>query len=138
MLWFIHLLTLSRISAGLEPTQQRLLENAPGNPNSPKKPEVAVGARPGLGFSKSTTGPPKPSLRETMLAQKRPPWRPEAFLLDQVRQCLRFRLCEQLLVRQIHQMRPTQHPLHPTTQMLPQSEFPGQILPQLSPMEVFQ
>ncbi|CZT00752.1 related to STU1-mitotic spindle protein [Rhynchosporium graminicola] len=54
----------------LDATQQRLLENAPDNPNSPKKAEP-VAARPGLGFSKSTTGPPKPSLRETMLAQKK-------------------------------------------------------------------
>ena len=56
--------------ATLDSTQQRLLENAPDNPNSPKKAEV-VGVRPGLGFSKSTTGPPKPSLRETMAAQKK-------------------------------------------------------------------
>lgn len=56
--------------ATLDATQQRLLENAPDNPNSPKKAEP-VAARPGLGFSKSTTGPPKPSLRETMLAQKK-------------------------------------------------------------------
>ncbi|KAM3065528.1 suppressor of tub2 mutation [Clarireedia jacksonii] len=54
----------------LEPTQQRLLENAPDNPNAPKKTETA-GARPGLGFSKSTTGPPRPTLRETMMAQKK-------------------------------------------------------------------
>ncbi|PVH86028.1 ARM repeat-containing protein [Cadophora sp. DSE1049] len=54
----------------LDATQQRLLENAPDNPNSPKKADP-VAARPGLGFSKSTTGPPKPSLRETMLAQKK-------------------------------------------------------------------
>ena len=54
--------------ATLDSTQQRLLENSPDNPSSPKK---AVVARPGLGFSKSTTGPPKPSLRETMLAQKK-------------------------------------------------------------------
>lgn len=53
----------------LDGTQQRLLENAPDNPNSPKKPDP-VAARPGLGFSKSTTGPPKPSLQETMRAQK--------------------------------------------------------------------
>jgi len=61
-----------RILATLDATQQRLLENSPDNPNSPKKPEAAV-ARPGLGFSKSTIagGPPKPSLRETMLAQKK-------------------------------------------------------------------
>ncbi|CAG8953942.1 hypothetical protein HYFRA_00010903 [Hymenoscyphus fraxineus] len=57
------------IMATLEPTQQRLLENAPDNPNSPKKPEVA--ARPGLGFSKSTNGPPKPSVRDTILAQRK-------------------------------------------------------------------
>ncbi|KAH7314097.1 protein-like protein STU1 [Rhexocercosporidium sp. MPI-PUGE-AT-0058] len=54
----------------LDATQQRLLENAPDNPNSPKKADP-VAARPGLGFSKSTTGPPKPSLRETMLASKK-------------------------------------------------------------------
>lgn len=58
------------IMANLDTTQQRLLEMAPDNPSSPKKPE-GVTARPGLGFSKSTTGPPKPSLRETMLAQKK-------------------------------------------------------------------
>ena len=56
--------------ATLDATQQRLLENAPDNPNSPKKADP-VNVRPGLGFSKSTTGPPKPSLRETMLAQKK-------------------------------------------------------------------
>ncbi|KAH8659136.1 protein-like protein STU1 [Tricladium varicosporioides] len=57
------------IMGTLDATQQRLLENAPDNPNSPKKPDAV--ARPGLGFSKSTSGPPKPSLRETMLAQKK-------------------------------------------------------------------
>lgn len=56
--------------ATLDATQQRLLDMAPDNPSSPKKPE-GVAARPGLGFSKSTSGPPKPSLRETMLAQKK-------------------------------------------------------------------
>ena len=56
--------------ATLDATQARLLENAPDNPNSPKKTEM-VAVRPGLGFSKSTTGPPKPSLRETMMAQKK-------------------------------------------------------------------
>ncbi|ESZ98688.1 hypothetical protein SBOR_0926 [Sclerotinia borealis F-4128] len=56
----------------LEPTQRRLLENSPDNPNAPKKaPVAAASARPGLGFSKSTAGPPRPSLRETMLAQKK-------------------------------------------------------------------
>lgn len=56
--------------ATLEPTQQRLLENCPDNPNSPKKVEGA-GSRPGSSFSKSVSGPPKPSLRETMAAQKK-------------------------------------------------------------------
>src|SRR6059058_3541232 len=54
----------------LDATQQRLLENDPNNPNSPKKADP-VAARPGLGFSKSTIGPPKPSLRDTMIAQKK-------------------------------------------------------------------
>ncbi|KAH8912868.1 ARM repeat-containing protein [Coniochaeta sp. PMI_546] len=53
----------------LDPTAQKLLRNDPHNPNSPKKAEGAP--RPGLGLSKSTMGPPKPSLRETMLAQKK-------------------------------------------------------------------
>ncbi|RAL66133.1 hypothetical protein DID88_005805 [Monilinia fructigena] len=57
------------IAEDLEPTQKRLLENSSDNPNAPKK-AAAVSARPGLGFSKSTTGPPRPSLRETMMAQK--------------------------------------------------------------------
>lgn len=58
-----------RIMANLEPTQQRLLENCPDNPNSPKK--VEGGSRPGSSFSKSVSGPPKPSLREAMAAQKK-------------------------------------------------------------------
>jgi CLIP-associating protein 1/2 len=57
------------IMDALDPTAQKLLRNDPHNPNSPKKPEGA--ARPGLGLSKSTMGPSKPSLRETMLAQKK-------------------------------------------------------------------
>lgn len=65
-----EMLTLIRIMHDLAPAQQKLLENDPSNPNSPKKAEAVV-VRPGLGFSKSTTGPPKPSLRETMLAQKK-------------------------------------------------------------------
>lgn len=64
-------LTGSRIMGALDATQQRLLENAPDNPRSPKKPESVTSARPGMGFSKSTTGPPKTSLRETLLAQKK-------------------------------------------------------------------
>lgn len=54
----------------LDATQQKLLEKDPNNPNSPKKAETTV-VRPGMGFSKSTMGPPKPSLRETLLAQKK-------------------------------------------------------------------
>jgi CLIP-associating protein 1/2 len=57
------------IMSGLDATAARLLQNDPNNPKSPKKPEG--GARPGLGLSKSTMGPPKPSVREAMLAQKR-------------------------------------------------------------------
>lgn len=60
------------IMATLDTTQQRLLENAPDNPNSPKKDASSVSAaRPGMGFSKSTNGPPKLSLKETMAAQKK-------------------------------------------------------------------
>lgn len=55
--------------ANLEATQQRLLENCPDNPNAPKKAEG--GSRPGSSFSKSVSGPPKPSLREAMAAQKK-------------------------------------------------------------------
>ncbi|RFU35689.1 hypothetical protein B7463_g640, partial [Scytalidium lignicola] len=58
------------IMAGLEAAQQKFLEMDPNNPNSPKKVQAPT-ARPGQGFSKSTSGPPKPSLRETMLAQKK-------------------------------------------------------------------
>ncbi|KFY27314.1 hypothetical protein V493_03571, partial [Pseudogymnoascus sp. VKM F-4281 (FW-2241)] len=50
----------------LEPAQLKLLQNDPGNPNSPKKTNPV--ARPAL--SKST-GPSKPSLREALLAQKK-------------------------------------------------------------------
>ncbi|KAK0627262.1 clasp N terminal-domain-containing protein [Immersiella caudata] len=57
------------IMNGLDGTAQKLLQNDPNNPNSPKKDEVK--ARPGLGLSKSTMGSTKPSLRETMLAQKK-------------------------------------------------------------------
>lgn len=52
----------------LETTAQKLLIKDPNNPNSPKKTEVA---RPGLGLSKSTLGPSKPSLREAMMAQRK-------------------------------------------------------------------
>ncbi|CAK7220968.1 suppressor of tub2 mutation [Sporothrix curviconia] len=61
------------IMTNLDNTAQKLLQNDPNNPNSPKRPEGAAAAtvRPGLGFSKSTTGASKPSLRETMLAKKK-------------------------------------------------------------------
>lgn len=58
------------IMSGLDSTAQRLLEKDPNNPNSPKRTEGGT-SRPGLGLSKSTIGPPKPSLREAMLAQKK-------------------------------------------------------------------
>ena len=55
----------------LDPTAQKLLQKDPNNPNSPKKGAESA-ARPGLGLSKSTMGPnTKPSLRDTMMAQKR-------------------------------------------------------------------
>ncbi|KFZ07624.1 hypothetical protein V501_06277, partial [Pseudogymnoascus sp. VKM F-4519 (FW-2642)] len=56
------------VMSALEPAQLKLLQNDPGNPNSPKKTNPV--ARPGLAVSKST-GPPKPSLREALLAQKK-------------------------------------------------------------------
>lgn len=59
------------IMDSLDSTAQKLLRNDSNNPNSPKKAEGAAAARPGLGFSKSTMGASKPSLRETMLAQKK-------------------------------------------------------------------
>lgn len=53
----------------LDPTAQKLLQKDPNNPNSPKKEPAA---KPGLGLSKSTIGTStKPSLRDTMMAQKR-------------------------------------------------------------------
>lgn len=52
----------------LDGTAQKLLNKDPNNPNSPKKTEVV---RPGLGLSKSTLGTSKPSLRETMMAQRK-------------------------------------------------------------------
>ncbi|KAI1276001.1 clasp N terminal-domain-containing protein [Xylaria sp. FL0933] len=58
------------IMDGLDSTAQKLLQKDPANPNSPKKSEPV--ARPGLGLSKSTMGSSsKPSLRETMMAQKK-------------------------------------------------------------------
>ncbi|KAK4193777.1 protein STU1 [Podospora australis] len=60
------------IMDGLDSTAQKLLRNDPHNPSSPKRQPAAGGARPGLGLSKSTMGaPPKPSVREAMMAQKK-------------------------------------------------------------------
>ncbi|KAK1596331.1 clasp N terminal-domain-containing protein [Colletotrichum navitas] len=55
----------------LEPTAQKLLDKDPNNPNAPKREVDSVRANPGLGLSKSTMGSSKPSLRETMMAQKK-------------------------------------------------------------------
>ncbi|OLN97287.1 Protein STU1 [Colletotrichum chlorophyti] len=56
----------------LEPTAQKLLEKDPSNPNAPKREAETTRARPGLGLSKSTmSSSGKPSLRETMMAQKK-------------------------------------------------------------------
>ncbi|KAK1507789.1 hypothetical protein CTAM01_02901 [Colletotrichum tamarilloi] len=55
----------------LEPTAQKLLDKDPNNPNAPKREVEATRARPGLGLSKSTMGTGKPTLRETMMAQKK-------------------------------------------------------------------
>ncbi|KAI1007191.1 hypothetical protein K3495_g1028 [Podosphaera aphanis] len=58
------------IMTSLDATQQKLLLNAPDNPKAVRE-TTRPSARPGQGFSKSTSVPPKPSLKETMLAQKR-------------------------------------------------------------------
>ncbi|KAK2044477.1 ARM repeat-containing protein [Colletotrichum somersetense] len=55
----------------LEPTAQKLLDKDPNNPNAPKREADNTRAKPGLGLSKSTMSSSKPSLRETMMAQKR-------------------------------------------------------------------
>lgn len=55
--------------ADLDATAQKLLNKDPNNPNSPKKADVA--AAPAKGLSRSAMTASKPSLRETMLAQKR-------------------------------------------------------------------
>jgi CLIP-associating protein 1/2 len=65
---------LTRIILSLDPKQQRLLLEDPANPRPQKEPEVSA-APPGVKphtFSKSTNSlPPKPSIRETIAAQKR-------------------------------------------------------------------
>ncbi|KAK3688546.1 clasp N terminal-domain-containing protein [Podospora appendiculata] len=58
------------IMGGLDANAQKLLQNDSHNPNSPKKSEGAP-ARPALGLSKSTMASSKPSLRETLMAQKK-------------------------------------------------------------------
>ncbi|WYZ46389.1 hypothetical protein EsH8_IX_000614 [Colletotrichum jinshuiense] len=55
----------------LEATAQKLLDKDPNNPNAPKREVESGRARPGLGLSKSTMASSKPSLRETMMAQKK-------------------------------------------------------------------
>ncbi|KAL7950135.1 clasp N terminal domain-containing protein [Trichoderma barbatum] len=60
------------IMADLDTTAQKLLNKDPNNPNPGRKVEAPVAARPGAGFSKSTNAASsKPSLRETMMAQKK-------------------------------------------------------------------
>ena len=54
----------------LDSTAQKLLQKDPNNPSSPKK-GAAPPSRPGMGLSKSTMGSGKPSLRETVMAQKK-------------------------------------------------------------------
>lgn len=54
----------------LDSTAQKLLQKDPNNPSSPKK-AAAPTTRPGQGLSKSTMGAGKPSLRETVMAQKK-------------------------------------------------------------------
>lgn len=66
--------------ASLDATQQNKLESDPSNPNPNAQKKAAPAApRPGLGFSKSTNGPPKPSLKDfkkAALAAKAQPPRP--------------------------------------------------------------
>ncbi|KAI9171020.1 Protein STU1 [Paramyrothecium foliicola] len=66
--WGIWPARADAIMADLDATAQKLLNKDPNNPNSPKKGEAP---RPGLGLSKSTMSTSKPSLRETMMAQKK-------------------------------------------------------------------
>lgn len=58
-----------RLMDTLEPTAQRLLEKDPNNPHV-SKVSTGSSARPGLGFSRSTMATSKPSIRETLRAQK--------------------------------------------------------------------
>ncbi|UKZ73785.1 hypothetical protein TrVFT333_001437 [Trichoderma virens FT-333] len=70
--WSVWPARADAIMADLDSTAQKLLIKDPNNPNSGKKVETPVAARPGAGFSKSTNAAgSKPSLRETMMAQKK-------------------------------------------------------------------
>ncbi|KHN94226.1 HEAT repeat containing protein [Metarhizium album ARSEF 1941] len=67
--WGVFPARADAIMADLDSTAQKLLNKDPSNPNSPKKTDAP--ARPGLGFSRSTTTSSKTSLREAMMAQKK-------------------------------------------------------------------
>ncbi|GAB0136313.1 suppressor of tub2 mutation [Epichloe bromicola] len=68
--WGVWPARADAIMADLDATAQKLLDKDASNPNSPKKSDPP--AKPGLGLSRSTmTTSSKPSLRETMLAQKK-------------------------------------------------------------------
>ncbi|RFU79842.1 heat repeat containing [Trichoderma arundinaceum] len=70
--WSVWPARADAIMADLDPTAQKLLNKDPHNPNAGKKVEAPVAAKPGSGFSKSTNAASsKPSLRETMMAQKK-------------------------------------------------------------------
>ncbi|KAH6607623.1 heat repeat containing, partial [Trichoderma cornu-damae] len=70
--WSVWPAKADAIMADLDPTAQKLLNKDPNNPNSGKKAEAPVVAKPGAGFSKSTNAAAgKPSLRETVMAQKK-------------------------------------------------------------------
>ncbi|KAH6659791.1 HEAT repeat-containing protein [Truncatella angustata] len=61
-----------KIMDGLDSTAQKLLQKDPNNPNMPVASKSEPVPRPGLGLSKSTmSANSKPSIRETMMAQKR-------------------------------------------------------------------
>ncbi|KAL7937921.1 clasp N terminal domain-containing protein [Trichoderma chlorosporum] len=71
MFWSVWPARADAIMADLDPTAQKLLIKDPNNPNPGKKVEATVSARPGAGLSKSTNAVSKPSLRDTMMAQKK-------------------------------------------------------------------
>ncbi|PTB70779.1 ARM repeat-containing protein [Trichoderma citrinoviride] len=70
--WTIWPARADALMADLDTTAQKLLLKDPNNPSSGKKVEAPAAARPGAGFSRSTTATSsKPSLRDAMLAQKK-------------------------------------------------------------------